>query len=968
MRLYILLALTLLFANTPLVAQDKKPLDHSDYEIWNQIRASNISNNGQWAFLSVSPDEKDTELRIKNTTTDQIHLVPRGASIRFTNDSQHLVAFIKAFKDSVKQAKRDKKKPEESPKDSLGIVSLTTGDIFKAERVKSFKIPKEGDGWVAYLLEKEVAKKDSTKAKKKKEEESKEETEQKPEEETEPKEETKPEETKKENKKDDKKKKRKKAEGTTLVLRNLQTSAETRYANVVSYAFIENGAWLIFAAASKDSTADGLYAIRTSTGDSTALLTGPGDYKKITYDEGNDHLAFIANRDSFKADQQEYALYYWRIGSRDGAKELARSKTTGIPSNWWISEHADLSFSQNGKLLFFGTAPIPAPEKEDDTPDDEKVAVDIWNWQDPYLQPMQLKDAKKERERSYRSVIHLNNGKIIQLATETIPDIRLGSEGNADFAIGISNMPYRQLISWDSPGYYDSYLIDTKTGQTTRLLTRAQATPRFSPESNYVYWWDRSQRAWFVQNVKNQIRVNVSKNIPHPIHNELHDWAYEPSAHGTGGWTTDDNQFLVYDHYDIWLTDPNGRKSPVNLTEGVGRDTETRFRYVRLDPEERARDPKSDLLLSAFNLNTKASGYYRDHIQKDTTPIELIMKDKRFQGLRKAKNADRLMFAQATFREYPDLWSSDLNFQNTKRISDVNPQQKDYLWGTAELTEWISADGAPLKGILYKPENFDPTQKYPMLVYFYEKMSNQLHAHRIPRNSGGSINFAFYVSRGYLVFIPDIPYKVGFPGESAVNAVVSGVTSLINKGFVDRDRIGVQGHSWGGYQIAYMITRTNIFRAAEAGAPVSNMISAYGGIRWSSGLSRMMQYEKSQSRIGGSLWEAPTRYIENSPIFWADKIQTPLLMLHNDQDGAVPWYQGIELFVAMRRLGKPAWLLNYNGEAHGIRKHHNRKDWTVRLQQYFDHYLKDAPAPVWLAKGVPAIQKGKTFGLELIED
>ena len=328
---------------------------------------------------------------------------------------------------------------------------------------------------------------------------------------------------------------------------------------------------------------------------------------------------------------------------------------------------------------------------------------------------------------------------------------------------------------------------------------------------------------------------DVSKNIPHPIHNELHDWPYPPSAHGNAGWTKGDKEFLVYDRYDIWLTDPNGRKTPVNITEGIGRETETRFRHVRLDPEERARDPKADLLLSGFNLKTKAMGYYRDRIESKDKPAELIARDKRFSNLQKARDTDVLLFRQSSFEEYPDLWTSDLNFQNTRKISEVNPQQKDYLWGTAELVEWVSLDGKPLQGILYKPENFDPAQKYPMLVYFYEKMSHQLHAHRAPRASGASINFPFYVSRGYLIFIPDIPYKVGFPGESAVNAVVSGVTYLINRGFVNSDRIGVQGHSWGGYQIAYMITRTNIFRAAEAGAPVSNMISAYGGIRWSFG-------------------------------------------------------------------------------------------------------------------------------------
>ena len=959
MRLCLLFVLLCL--SSSVFAQQKKPLDHDVYDTWNRTRVSNISDNGQWAFLSIGPDEKDTELRIVSLTDDRSYAIPRGETIRFTKDSHYIITLIKAFKDSVKQAKRDKKKPEESPKDSLGIVTLAEGDVFKAARVKSFKLPKENGGWVAYLLEKEIAKKDSTANKKKKPSEPEEKKE-------EPKPEKQPEqkpETKEVKKEEPKKKKRKKTEGTTLVLRNLQTGAETRYNHVISYTLTESGSYLIFAAANKDSTADGIYAIRTSTGDTTAILAGAGDYKKITTDESSLHLAFIANRDSFNAEQQEYALYYWPVGPRNKAKKIARSGTKGIPPDWWVSEHANLSFSKDGKRLFFGTAPRPETEEEDDTPDDEKVAVDIWNWKDPYLQPMQLKDAKEERERTYRAVFHLNNGKIVQLATETIPDIRLGSEGNADVAVGTSILPYRQLISWDSPAYYDSYLIDIKTGEATRVLTKMQTRPTLSPESNYIYWWDRTQKNWYVQHVKNFIRVNVSRNIPHPVHNELHDWPYPPSAHGNAGWTKGDKEFLIYDRYDIWLTDPNGRKAPVNITEGIGRETETRFRYVSLDPEERARDPKADLLLSGFNLKTKAMGYYRDRLESTDKPTGLIARDKRFSNLQKAKDADVLLFRQSSFEEYPDLWATDLDFQNAQKISDVNPQQKDYLWGTAELVEWASLDGNPLQGILYKPENFDPTQKYPMLVYFYEKMSHRLHAHRAPGASGGSINFPFYVSRGYLIFIPDIPYKVGFPGESAVNAVVSGVTHLINRGFVAPDRIGVQGHSWGGYQIAYMITRTNIFRAAEAGAPVSNMISAYGGIRWASGLSRMMQYEKSQSRIGGSLWEAPTRFIENSPIFWADKIQTPLLILHNDDDGAVPWYQGIELFVALRRLGKPAWLVNYNGEAHGIRKHHNRKDWSIRLQQFFDHYLKDAPAPVWMSAGIPAVEKGKTLGLEL---
>jgi dipeptidyl aminopeptidase/acylaminoacyl peptidase len=266
--------------------------------------------------------------------------------------------------------------------------------------------------------------------------------------------------------------------------------------------------------------------------------------------------------------------------------------------------------------------------------------------------------------------------------------------------------------------------------------------------------------------------------------------------------------------------------------------------------------------------------------------------------------------------------------------------------------------------MLVKPDGFQPGKQYPMIVNFYERSSNTLHAHRAPDWGRSQINYTYYASRGYLVFNPDIPYREGYPGESAFNAIIPGVTSLIDKGFVDKANIALQGHSWGGYQIAYLLTKTDMFKCAESGAPVVNMISAYGGIRWESGLSRMFQYEKTQSRIGAPLWDKPLRYIENSPIFFADKINTPVLILHNDADGAVPWYQGIEFYMAMRRLDKPAWMLNYNGEPHWPVKLQNRKDFQLRMEQFFDHYLQGAPLPKWMRDGVPALEKGIRQGYE----
>jgi dipeptidyl aminopeptidase/acylaminoacyl peptidase len=278
------------------------------------------------------------------------------------------------------------------------------------------------------------------------------------------------------------------------------------------------------------------------------------------------------------------------------------------------------------------------------------------------------------------------------------------------------------------------------------------------------------------------------------------------------------------------------------------------------------------------------------------------------------------------------------------------------VWGTGELLPFRNADGVPLKAALFKPEDFDPKKKYPLLVYIYERLSQNVHSFVEPR-PGHSINFSYYVSNGYLVLTPDIVYTAGQPGQSALKCVLSAIDALVERGVVDESRIGIQGHSWGGYQIAYMLTQTNRFRAAEAGAPVGNMTSAYSGIRWGTGLPRQFQYEQTQSRIGRPLYEAPHKYLENSPIFHIDRVKTPMLLLHNDNDDAVPWYQGIELYLALRRTGKEAYLFNYNGEFHGLRRRHNQKDFALRTQQFFDHFLKGAPKPGWMEKGVAFIDR-----------
>jgi dipeptidyl aminopeptidase/acylaminoacyl peptidase len=476
--------------------------------------------------------------------------------------------------------------------------------------------------------------------------------------------------------------------------------------------------------------------------------------------------------------------------------------------------------------------------------------------------------------------------------------------------------------------------------------------------------FDSVSRAWTARDTKTGAEAPVGKDIPHPLYDELNDSPDEPGPYGSGGWVENEARVLIYDRYDIWLCDPRGKLPSINVTDGYGRATHIVFRPIVLDREQRAWKPGSMLLLDAHNDKTHASGFYRDSLGGQVTPEKLLYDDKEFRFVAKAEEAERVLFSRQDFDEYPDLWLTDLAFNRPKKITDANPQQKDYLWGKSELVEWTSLEGERLQGVLIKPENFDPGRKYPMIVYFYERMAQNLHVHRAPTPSASSINPTMFASNGYLVFLPDIVYRTGYPGASSESSILPGVTALIGRGYVDEKKIGIQGQSWGGYQVTHLVTRTNMFAAACAGAPVSNMFSAYGGVRWGSGLLRQMQYEMGQSRIGGSIWERPLLYLENSPLFWAERVNTPLLIMHNDKDGAVPWYQGIEFYSALRRLQKPVWLVVYNNEEHNLMQTKNRKDWSIRLHQFFDHFLKGAPAPVWLEEGVPAVKKGRTLGLD----
>ncbi|WP_285057750.1 S9 family peptidase [Pedobacter ginsengisoli] len=945
--MYKYLSLTLLLLTSVCHAQ-KKPLDHTVYDAWEAISSKKLSNNGDWAGYVISQQQGDGTLYLSSLVSNARLKVSRAENLQFSPDSKYAVFSIKPFYSATRADKIKKKKADEMTKDTLGIANLTSMAVVKIPRVRSYKFPENGLAYLAYQLEKPVD--TSKKAKSPAGSEVKKDVE--------------------DYFADDEPSKTDRPEGSDLVFKNLMTGVERTFKYVSEYTFSKNGRQLVFAAtgSKKDAAAKaGVFLLNIEKGTLKTLVSGKGNFKNFLFDEEGESLVFLGEQSPEKQEIKDYFVYF-NSPSLDTAQVLVDAEMPGMPKKWSVSGDGRLNFNKEGTKLFFGIAPV---KKAKDTTliDFEHAKLDIWGYKDDYLQPMQLKNADQESKRSYLTAIEIFNSdiRIAPLTDAKLPDASLIDEGNSNFVLASTDYGNRVQTQWSGSAIRDYYLIDTKTGARKKIITGLSGIAAPSPSGKYVLYFDKKTAGWFSYNILTAKVTQVSVGIPTRIVDELNDVPDEPDPYGVAAWTEDDRSVLIYDRYDIWDCSPDGKTAPKNITNGFGLQNKITFRYNKLDPEQRFLEKRAVVLLDAFNNTTKEHGFYRTNIGDSKNP-ELVMMDKfSYSKLEKAKDAERYLYDKGNYSNSPNVFAS-VDLKTEVKLSNTNPQQQNYNWGTAELVKWTTPKGYNSEGILYKPENFDPAKKYPMIVYFYEKLSDGLYNYVPPAPTPSRLNISYFVSNGYLVFAPDISYEKGYPGRSAEEFVNSGVESLKKNAWVDGAKIGLQGQSWGGYQVAHLITRTNMYAAAWAGAPVVNMTSAYGGIRWESGLNRQFQYEKTQSRIGATLWEKPELYIENSPLFSLPKVSTPVVIMANDADGAVPWYQGLEMFNGLRRLGKPVWLLNYNNEAHNLVQRQNRKDIQIREQQFFDYYLKGAKAPVWMVGGIPATEKGKTWGFELTDE
>ena len=901
----------------------KIAIDHTAYNRWNKIERQVISNDGNWIAYETTPLKGDGFVCIFNVLTNKTDTIHRGKDPMFNAHSTLLLVKITPGYDTLRNCEFNKVEKTKWPKDSLYILDLSTQKSLKVAKLKQYKLSDDG-GRIAYLTE--AAKISPAKKKwycpfQKKEQPAP------------------------------------KSNGGLLVVLNNSLEKEFEKKQVTEFEFTPKGEWISFITHQKvKSDSFSLHFYDFSSKSSHQLINETA-YKLPAWSPDYSKVAFLSSSDSSKIKQ--FKLHF--MSTSDWVdRVIGDSSTKEIDTTKGISENRAPLFSKQGNYLFFGVADRVKVVK-DSLLDAEKVQLDIWHYQDDRIQPQQLVQLKEDLKKNDLYVLDIDHKKILKISNDTLR-VYVDKNQIGDFLLATSNGSYAIQSQWSSPALEDVYRIHLQTGEIRLIKAAKGFGGTLSPKGRFYSYFDATSKNHFLVDMDKDTETCVTcEAINVRWHEDINGQPMLEGPIRDLQYVAGEDNFIVSSEFDIWNYSLETKKLTC-LTENEGALNGIRLSLTKWESDSVYVD-LNDCYVRGLNTKTKGSHVFSFQNHNGHVDFrEVYHTDYSITSLLKSKNNKQIMLRKMSVSQYPEISLMDSSFSDEKIISNTNPQQIDYNWATVELVKWKGYDGTSLEGLVYKPEDFDPTKKYPLIIYYYELNADNLHNHNAPRPSSSTINPVEYASAGYLVFIPDIRYKAGYPAKSAYNCIMSGTDHLIKNFPVDSLKMGLQGQSWGGYQTAQLITMTNRYAAAMAGAPVGNMFSAYGGIRWGSGLNRQFQYESTQSRIGKTIWQAQDAYLENSPIFHLPNVSTPLLLMHNDMDGSVPWYQSIEIYNGMRRLNKPCWLLNYNNDDHNLTKMPNKMDLSIRMRQFFDHFLMNEQAPLWILEGVKATEKGKITG------
>ncbi|WIO73743.1 prolyl oligopeptidase family serine peptidase [Porticoccaceae bacterium LTM1] len=940
------------------VEQSNRALTIPDMLAWNSAKQVAMSDDGKWfAYIAGPAEEGNAELTIKQIDGDKEYRFPSGNTanrgrISFSEDGKWLTFDIAA----PYQPAGPRGPQGAGPKGKLGLVSLEDGELKEFEDVQGYQFAGERTTWLA------MQKAPSGQAPRGRGMQPGAGNGGKPSEEP--------------------------ASGRDLILHNLDSDVQINIGNVSEFAFDEEGENIAWIVDSEGQSGNGVQIRNLKTDVARVLDSGDARYKQLSWANDKNALTFLKG----EKDKGYEELLYSVVGIiKPGAKTPEKTvfnphENADFPKDYSISANTRPYWNEDLNTLVFGIAevtkvempagkkpPMPqgeAPEsdeepgseqaaksmsedKEQDKPAKpkpkvspaEKPGLVLWHWKDDRLQSEQQKQAGRDKNRTYLASYSIKTKTFVRIADEQVPSVQTTSEHK--WGVGFDDSAYSLLASLRGKNYFDIYRVNLATGERIKALEKIRWGSALSPKGRY-YLYYLNGHYHTLELATGKVR-NITKGVDTSFINVEDDHNQVDPPYQAIGWAKGEKWVLLSDGWDIWKVSATGGRSE-NLTRD-GKQKQIRYSNVTTYDEDARQDGidlSRDLYVSAYGEWTKKSGF--GLIKKG---VEMLKwGEAKYAMPRKAKDANVFVYSSQTPTEYPDFYWTDASFKTSERLTDINPDQDEFAWTAgARLIDFTTDKGVKLQASLTLPADYEPGKKYPTIVYIYEKLSQNMNSYAMPSVRG--FNLSYYTSNGYAVLQPDIVYEIDNPGMSAVWAVLPALKAAIDTGIVDEDRVGLHGHSWGGYQSSFLATQTNAFKAIVTGAPLTNMISMYGINYWNSGVANGAIFEDLQGRFSSHYLDVPEAYTRNSPVLFADQVQTPMVILHNDKDGAVDWNQGVEYYNILRRLGKEVVMLQYVGENHGVVNAANRKDYTVRMKEFFDHHLKGEQAPDWWQDGVP---------------
>jgi dienelactone hydrolase len=939
------IATTVLVAAATLAAQGQRvpaPTDYGQFESLGP--GGGLSPDGAWTAYAINRSNRDNELRISKVGDGTTTAIAFGSQPVFTADSKW-AAYRIGMSESAEEKLRNEKKPVHS---KAGLLDLQLGEKTVVDDIESFAFNAAG----SYVAMRRYP----------------------------PEPEKKPTDPPPPADGDDPK-------GATLVVRQLSTGRDTTFGNVSEFAWQDKGRLLAVAIATEDKTGNGIQLFDPESGALRVLDSSAAIYSGLAWRKESTDLAVLRSKRDDSHDAPTYVALAWtHLGeSSEARRTYDPGADASFPAGMRVVPFRRPSWSDDGRVVFLGVArwfaATAAPtrttsnggdEHSADTPQGaqeavEPAGVDVWHWRDVDVMPKQKVGAKADRERSLLAAWHVDGNRFVQLGadlTEQVTPVK-----HQPFAYAANWTAFAMERSIGRPSA-DLYLVDLASGSRTKIKDHVNdRDARVSPGGTYILYLE-NDHFWTI-NTSTRAIVNITRTAPTSfVDRESDETITQKPDFGIAGWTKDDQSVLLYDKFDIWQVAADGSRA-VRLTDGAA--DQVRYRYVRLNPDEESIDPASPIYVSAFGIWSKKQGYARVRISEPSPRAErLVWLDKSVSRLSKAKNADVFQYAVESFEEPPVVLVGDGGLSSAKPAAKTNAFFDQFTWGHTETIEYRPDRGRPaastqarsassgpgerLQATVYYPAGYEAGKRYPMIVYIYERLSDGVHRWNAP-SERDYYNVAAWTTLGYVVLEPDITFRPREPGLSVVECVTPAVRKVVQMGVADPARVGVIGHSWGGFDTTFLATHTDVFAAAVAGAPITDLVSNYGNHHWSSGIAETDHIETGQQRMEVPLWEDLQAYIRNSAVFNAQNMKTPLLIEVGDADGTVFWHQGIELYNIARRAKKNVVLLAYAGEDHGLRKKPNQIDYHRRIVEWFGYYLKGDAAPTWITDGVRYIDR-----------